>query len=135
MHEKESFLAFSEAVKQIPFDENDSVLVCGDFKLPGIRWIKASFVAMNDFLLKNENLTNIEHSNNVDSTFNILYRTLNEAIDKFVPKKTIKKCNDPPWYNSALNYLKNVRGKEYKKCKLSGNFDSFVRMHCCQCHR
>lgn len=40
-HETEKFLEFAETVKLIPYEENDIVIVCGDFNQPGIKWIKA----------------------------------------------------------------------------------------------
>lgn len=73
----------------------------------------------------NENLVGIDEINNVDAAFNTLYSILNESIEKFVPKKRTMRSNDPPWYNKALKHLKNIRNKEYKKCKLSANFDSY----------
>lgn len=41
VHEVEKFMLFSEAVKKIQYDENDSVIVCGDFNQPGIKWVQA----------------------------------------------------------------------------------------------
>ncbi|RYE19123.1 MAG: hypothetical protein EOP45_13100, partial [Sphingobacteriaceae bacterium] len=40
-HEIAKFIEFAETVKLIPYEENDVVIVCGDFNQPGIKWIKA----------------------------------------------------------------------------------------------
>ncbi|RYE04931.1 MAG: hypothetical protein EOP33_08110, partial [Rickettsiaceae bacterium] len=40
-HETAKFIEFAETVKLIPYEENDIVIVCGDFNQPGIKWIKA----------------------------------------------------------------------------------------------
>ena len=41
VREREKFLEFAETVIKIPYDENDIVIVCGDFNQPGIKWVKA----------------------------------------------------------------------------------------------
>jgi Reverse transcriptase (RNA-dependent DNA polymerase) len=223
VQETEKFMLFADIVKKIPYSENDSVIVCGDFNQPGINWIKAddgdyflpmnitseseiavcdtmldsgmhqmcnlvnragnvldlvftnkfyeltlfestrplleldqwhkaieieleienieipasseshrtyafhlaNFDAMNDFFVNNENLLNIGDSNNTDEAFCTLYAVLHDAVEKFVPKKITQRNNDPPWYNKNLKHLKNIKSKEYKKCKSSGNFDSY----------
>lgn len=78
----------------------------------------------------------IGESNNIDDAFSILYSILHDAIKKFVPKKNIQNSADPPWYNKQLKHLRNIRNKEYKKCKSSGNFDSYndaIRINSCNC--
>ncbi|XP_031639659.1 uncharacterized protein LOC116351663, partial [Contarinia nasturtii] len=41
VHETAKFLEFAEIVKLVPYNENDIVIVCGDFNQPGVKWIKA----------------------------------------------------------------------------------------------
>lgn len=41
MHEADKFMLFSEIVRNIQFNENDTVIVCGDFNQPGIEWTMA----------------------------------------------------------------------------------------------
>lgn len=43
----------------------------------------------------------------------------------YVRKLVRKYSKDPSWYNKQLKQLKNIRNKTYKKCKRTGNFDSY----------
>lgn len=62
---------------------------------------------------------------NVENAYQIFKRVLQEALNTFVSKFIIQKTNDPPWYNKRLKNLKNVRNKEYKRAKTTGNFDMY----------
>lgn len=222
VHETAKFLEFAEIVKLIPYEENDVLIVCGDFNQPGVKWVKADdgdyylpmnvtteggiavietmldcglhqmcnienqagnvldlvftnkfyemtlaestrpllqsdnwhkaiemevivegiasasndssefyaydsadFDVMNDFFITNGPLSEISEINDIEYAFQLFGNILHEAIDLFVPKVAVQRSTDPPWYTKELKHIKNMRRKEYKKAKASGNFDEY----------
>ncbi|XP_031621623.1 uncharacterized protein LOC116339729 [Contarinia nasturtii] len=216
------FLEFSEIVKLIPFNENDTVIVCGDFNQPGVKWIRADdgnyylpmnvsteggiavfdtmfdcgfhqlsnivnpagnvldlvftnnfyemsliestrplvksdiwhkaievevtidgnepttpqaseiyaynsadFDAMNEFFVTNDVLLGINRIDDLENAFQLFGNVLHEAIGQFIPKITVQKSTDPPWYTKHLKHMKNVRRKTYKRARETGNFDEY----------
>ena len=48
---------------------------------------------------------------------------LNTGFVKFVPSKTQRNCNDPPWFNKSLKRLKHARNKANKRfCNTGGTY-------------
>ncbi|XP_055306808.1 uncharacterized protein LOC129571064 [Sitodiplosis mosellana] len=75
---------------------------------------KANFEEMRNFFgaIDYSYLYNMLDINEmVDSLYAILY----DAIDKFVPKASIRSNNKPIWYDNKLTNLKNVMSRQYKK--------------------
>ncbi|XP_031633556.1 uncharacterized protein LOC116347189, partial [Contarinia nasturtii] len=232
LHETAKLLEFAEIVKLIPFNDNDIVLVCGDFNQPDIKWIKADdgeyylptnvstdggiavfetmfdigfhqlsnvenqagnvldlvftnkfyemsliestrpliksdiwhkaikieitmdeiehttsqlsqilaynsvdFDTMNEFFATKDTLSRMDRIDDLENAFQIFDNVLHEAIDLFVPKITVQKSTDPPWYTKPLKHLKNIRRKAYKRARETGNFgeyntitDSFIQL-------
>ncbi|XP_031620399.1 uncharacterized protein LOC116338953 [Contarinia nasturtii] len=222
VHKTAKFLEFAEIVKMVPYNENDIVIVCGDFNQPGVKWVKADdgdyflptnvsteggiavfdtmydcgfhqlsnivnpagnvldlvftnkfyemsliestrplvksdiwhkaieievtideneltapqsseiyaynsadFDAMNAFFIASDILLGINRIDDLENAFQLFGNVLHEAIDSFVPKITVQKSTDPPWYTKHLKHMKNVRRKAYKKARETGNFDEY----------
>lgn len=81
---------------------------------------KGDYVGLNRFL----HAMNIEQlllGNSVDGMVDVLCDILTDAIDKFIPKITIKRNRNCPWGTKELQRLKNLRNKEWKRFKLTGD--------------
>ncbi|XP_031635505.1 uncharacterized protein LOC116348595 [Contarinia nasturtii] len=85
----------------------------------------ADFDAINAFFTANDILSGINRIDDIENAFQIFNNVLHEAIDTFVPKITVQKNTDPPWYTKHLKHLKNVRRKTYKRARETGNFDEY----------
>ncbi|XP_031637856.1 uncharacterized protein LOC116350250 [Contarinia nasturtii] len=85
----------------------------------------ADFDAMNAFFIENDILLGINRIDDLENAFQIFGNVLHEAIDSFVPKITVQRSTDPPWYTKQLKHMKNIRRKAYKRARETSNFDEY----------
>lgn len=85
----------------------------------------ADFDSMNQFLIENATLCGINRIDDLGNAFHLFGNVLHEAMDLFVPKVTVERSTDPPWYTKQLKHAKNVRNKAYKRARETGNFDEY----------
>ncbi|XP_031639715.1 uncharacterized protein LOC116351714, partial [Contarinia nasturtii] len=85
----------------------------------------ADFDAMNEFFVTNDVLLGINRIDDLENAFQLFGNVLHEAIGQFIPKITVQKSTDPPWYTKHLKHMKNVRRKTYKRARETGNFDEY----------
>lgn len=73
----------------------------------------------------NQQLGNInwhdEFTGNINMNVNIFYDILSRCCDRTVPIKKIQSNNNPPWYDTTLINLKNLKTKAYQKMKKSNS--------------
>jgi hypothetical protein len=55
---------------------------------------------------------------NVEEIWNNLKNIVDESIERFVPRKTLRKNSDPEYYNKEIKRLKSKVRKEYNRRKL-----------------
>jgi hypothetical protein len=55
---------------------------------------------------------------NVEEIWNNLKNIVYESLERFVPRKTLRKDSDPECYNKEIKRLKSKVRKEYNKRKL-----------------
>ncbi|XP_055316126.1 uncharacterized protein LOC129575914 [Sitodiplosis mosellana] len=117
---------------EITIDENESEL---NDVTEFYKYEAADFVAMNEFFVGRDISTEIEQQDDIENSFRMFENVVYEAMDKFVPKVTVEKSTDPPWYNKQLKNLNNRKRKAHGRSKITNDFadymaitDSFVAL-------
>jgi hypothetical protein len=58
------------------------------------------------------------NGSNVEEILNNFKNIVDESIERFVPRKTLKKNSDPEYYNKEIKRLKSKVRKEHNRRKL-----------------
>ena len=85
---------------------------------------RANYIDMNAHLA-NINFTELFHGKLLTEKVDLLHKTLDDAITKFVPTYIVKSIQKCPWKNKALITLKNRKNKTWKRYRNSGFQQSF----------
>ena len=80
---------------------------------------RANYVDMNAHL-SSINFNAVLHGKTLDEKVDLLHKTLDDAINKFVPTYIVKSIQKCPWKNRALITLKNRKNKAWKRYRNSG---------------
>lgn len=75
---------------------------------------KANYEAMCEYL-KSFNFGDLFNLNDANEMVDSLYDILYDAIERFVPKTTVRTNNKPIWFDNKLTNLKNIMNRQYNK--------------------
>ena len=85
---------------------------------------RGDYNGLNQYL-SSLNLEQRMNQLSLDDKVALLVNSLNEAMERFIPKSIIKRNSNCPWSSKQLKKLKNKRNKEWKYFKATGDRRSF----------
>lgn len=89
-----------------------------------VKFFDADYVVINEYI-NNIDWKSVLHNKNVNYDVEAFYEIINNVIEFYIPKKTVRKGSHPIWFSAATKVLIRNKDKFHKKWKKFNNVNDY----------